>query len=223
MPSPQAQNERRPHRIWPIATLVAVLCATAGSTAIAQPTALERGILAETNRARTDPAGYAAGLEEMLAWFEGDVLVFPDRPLRLRTAEGPEAVREAIAFLKAQSPLEPLTWSDGLWRAARDHARDQGRTGGTGHGGSDGSTPWDRMARHGQLINTGAENIDYGSETAREVVIALIVDDGVPDRGHRTNIFATTLRTMGAGCGPHPQFRRMCAIAYAGGFTTRER
>jgi uncharacterized protein YkwD len=130
-------------------------------------------------------------------------------------------VREAIAFLRLQEPLPPLSWSDGLWLAARDHALDQGRTGATGHDGSDGSTMITRIARYGRWLQTAAENIEYGSEDAREVVIALIVDDGVPSRGHRTNIFAPTLRVMGVACGPHARYRRMCVINYAGGFATK--
>jgi uncharacterized protein YkwD len=187
------------------------------------PAALERSILTETNLARTDPESYARHLEQMLAWFEGDILTRPGSRVGLRTKEGARAVREAIAFLRRQEPRPPLTWSDGLWRAARDHARDQGSSGATGHTGGDGSTIDDRTKRYGRWLETVGENIEYGSVEARDVVIALIVDDGVPDRGHRTNIFASTFRVMGAACGPHATYRRICVIDYAGGFEANRR
>ncbi|MBA3853270.1 MAG: hypothetical protein C0503_02585 [Gemmatimonas sp.] len=183
-----------------------------------QPTALERGILEQTNRARMDPAGFARDLEAILPHFDGNVIRRPGQRVGLRTNEGPAAVREAIAFLRAQAPLPPLTWEDGLWRAASDHVRDQGPRGSTGHVGNDGSTMGQRITRYGQWQSTAAENIDYGSDNAVDVLISLIVDDGVPSRGHRTNIFNARLRVMGAACGPHAGYRVMCVMNYAGGY-----
>jgi uncharacterized protein YkwD len=200
--------------------LVAGLAARAAAQA---PTALERGILAESNLARTDPAGYAAHLERLLPWFDGAVLRRPGTTVGLRTNEGAAAVREAIAFLRRQKPVPALAWSGGLWRAARDHAADQGRSGGMGHTGADGSTVDQRLRRHGRWLESAAENIDYGSDSARDVVISLIVDDGVAGRGHRTNIFNPALRVLGAACGPHPRYRQLCVIDYAGGFEERAR
>lgn len=183
------------------------------------PSDFEREILAQTNRARSDPAGFARELEELLGHFDGTVIRRPGQRVGLQTNEGPAAVREAIAFLRAQAPVPPLSWEDALWRAARDHARDQGPSGSTGHTGSDGSSMGQRMSRYGQWQSTAAENIDYGSENARDVLVSLIVDDGVPSRGHRRNIFDARLRVMGAGCGPHARYRVMCVMDYAGGFT----
>lgn len=213
-----------PRRPWAslIVTVSAALLITAAAGA-QTPSEFERGVLAETNLARIDPAAYAAYLESMLPWFDGALMNVPGRTVRIRTNEGPAAVREAIDFLRRQHPLPPLIWSDGLWRAARDHAADQARSGTTGHVGSDGSTMGDRLDRHGQWLETAAENIDYGSSEAREVIISLIIDDGVSDRGHRTTIFAPALRVMGAACGPHPEYREMCVIDYAGGFNAARR
>ena len=36
------------------------------------------------------------------------------------------------------------------------------------------------------------ENIAYGTTGGEAVVIALFIDDGVPSRGHRTNIFSNS-------------------------------
>jgi len=196
-----------------LASLLAVQVAPAQ-----QPSALERGILEQTNRARMDPAGFARDLEVMLPYFDGNILRRPGQRVGLRTNEGPAAVREAIAFLRAQEPLPALTWADGLWRAAGDHVRDQGPSGSTGHVGNDRSSMGQRMSRYGQWQGTAAENIDYGAENALDVLISLIVDDGVPSRGHRSNIFNPRLRVMGAACGPHTGYRVMCVMNYAAGY-----
>lgn len=180
-------------------------------------------MLEETNLARTTPRAYADLLEERLDWFRGDLMFKPGSDVGLRTTEGRDAVREAIRFLRRQQPLPALEWSDGLWRAARDHARDQGPRGATGHAGSDGSTMEQRIKRYGEWLVMAAENIDYGSTDPRDVVISLIVDDGVRGRGHRTNIFNPALRVAGVGCGPHQRYGHLCVVDYAGGFAPASR
>lgn len=196
--------------------LAALIPARAAAQA---PSDFERALLAEHNAARTDPAGYAAHLEALLPLFDGSVLRRPGSRVGLQTNEGPNAVREAIRALRAQAPQPPLEWADGLWRAARDHVLDQGPRGATGHDGGDGSTMDTRIRRYGAWMSTAAENIDYGSANARDVLISLIVDDGVPSRGHRRNIFNPNLRVMGGACGTHTRYRTMCVMDYAGGFT----
>lgn len=62
-----------------------------------------------------------------------------------------------------------------------------------GHAGSDGSNPGSRLNAHGDWQMAYSENIDYGPLlTGRDVIIDLLVDDGVPDRGHRHNILIRT-------------------------------
>ena len=135
--------------------------------------------------------------------------------------EGTKAVDEAIAFLEKQAPLPPFTLSAGLSRAAADHAADQGKTGQTGHSGSDRSTMRQRVERYSAWQKTIGENIAYGAESARDVIIQLIVDDGVPSRGHRVNIFNPDFLVVGIAFGPHPKFRTICVQNFAGGYTER--
>lgn len=179
--------------------------------------AAEAGVLRELNLARTQPALYASCLQELLGRFQGKDVVFTHGRM-VRTHEGPAAVEEAIRFLKSQAPLPPLEASAGLTLGARDHARDQGRTGLTGHDGSDGSQPADRVSRHGRWLETVGENIAYGPENPRDIVMALIIDDGVPARGHRTNLYRGAFRCVGVAVGAHPRFGTVCVMDLAGGF-----
>jgi uncharacterized protein YkwD len=171
-------------------------------------------IHAETNLARSDPAGYASHLEALLARFEDHMLDRPGRPM-LRTDEGAAAVREAIEALRLQEPVQPLGWSKGLAGAAADHVRDQGPIGGVEHYGTDGSDPARRAERRGRWVAGMAENIAYGENPAREVVIQLLIDDGVPDRGHRNNILDADWGVEGVACGPHRDYRQICVMDYA--------
>ncbi|MBA3894343.1 MAG: CAP domain-containing protein [Gemmatimonadales bacterium] len=175
---------------------------------------LARDIHAETNALRRDPAAYARHLERMLPGFDGTLLERRGRP-SLRTDEGATAVAEAIAELQARRPVGPLRWSKGLTAAAGDHVRDQGPVGGLEHTGTDRSDPARRASRYGRWVQGIAENIAYGENSAREVVIQLLVDDGVPGRGHRDNMLSPNWGAGGVACGPHLRYRQMCVMDYA--------
>jgi len=130
-------------------------------------------------------------------------------------------VAEAEAFLRRQHPLDPLQGVPGLVQSARQHVEDQGPTGEIGHRGAGGDTPWSRMAKQGQWTGRAGENISYGYADARTIVVTLIVDQGVPGRGHRRNIFCRDFRVAGAACGPHAQYGVMCVIDFADGFAVK--
>ncbi len=185
------------------------------------PDAVARDVLAEMNLARTQPATYATFLEELRPYYRGKLLEVPGK-IALQTQEGLPAVDEAIAYLRAQTPRSALTLANGLNKAAADHARDQGSGNQTGHTGSDGSSPFVRMERYGKWLGTAGENISYGLPTGREIVLQLIVDDGVPSRGHRSNTFQPNFRKTGIAVGPHGGYRWMCVIDLADQYADKE-
>ena len=74
----------------------------------------------------------------------------------------------------------------------------------------------------GQFQGTCGENISYGKDTALDVVIALIVDDSTPSRGHRTNIFNPKFKLCGCKTGPHKKYGTMTVQNFAGGFEAKE-
>lgn len=181
--------------------------------------ALAKEVVVQINWARQDPKAAAAELRSWLPLFEGKhYLAFPGES-RLRTQEGPAAVQEAIAFLEAQEPLPPVSWSPLLAKAAGDLVRDQSARGGVGHAGSDGSGPSSRMERYVRLLGISGEVITYGTfgdpPSARRAVLALLVDDGVKGRGHRALLFESRFRWAGAGWGAHPVYGRVTAVDLA--------
>lgn len=181
-------------------------------------TDMERGLIEELNALRTDPAGYAKHLRTYRGYFQGNVVWLPGAEAGLRTQEGVPAVDEAIRVLERTKPMGALTHAPGMSKAARDHVRDLARTGSVSHQGSDGSWPDGRLARYGTVIGTSGENLQFGAATARDVVINLVIDDGVPSRGHRKNMLEPAYRVVGVACERHPQYRVVCAQELAEGF-----
>jgi uncharacterized protein YkwD len=173
-------------------------------------------IVREMNLARQNPAIYATYVEELRAHFNGKFFLLPGQT-KLFPKEGFRAIDEAIRFLRTAQPEQPLIFSPGMSRAAADHCSDQ-IGGAIGHDGTDHSNPAARMSRYGAWTLGWGENIAYGKTSARDVVLALIIDDGIPGRKHRKNIFNPKFNFAGAGYGPHARFRTVCSIDFAGGY-----
>jgi len=181
---------------------------------------LEREVVEELNLARTHPDEYAGYLTTYSKLFVGRELREPGE-ITILTEEGKSAVNEAISFLKKQKSLSLLTASPGMSKAAGDMVRMQETTNQTGHVGKDGSKFSDRLSRYGTWGGSCGENIDYGNNIARKIVMSLIVDDGVSNRGHRTSIFTPEFNRVGVACGMHQKFRYMCVIEYAGSYNEK--
>ncbi len=184
-------------------------------------TAFERAVVQEMSDVRVGPRAYAKHLRELRDDFEGTLWKRPGR-VPLRTDEGVAALDEAITFLESVRPVGPLRFNEGLARAARRHAQDLGPRGALEHVGADGSRLSERLNRLGTWQGLIAENISTGEPEARQVVIQLLVDDGVASRGHRHNLFNPDLHQAGAGSAPHRDYRVVTVIDYADGFVERQ-
>jgi uncharacterized protein YkwD len=178
-----------------------------------------QAVIREMNLARQNPALYASFVQELRNRMNGNQLVLPGHT-RIHTREGTAAVDEAIRFLKNAQPLPALTFSRGMSRAAADHCADQAN-GGFGHEGRDRSHAGERIARYGNVAGSWGENVSYGKSSARDVVLALIIDDGLPGRKHRANIFNPNFNFAGAAFGPHARFGTMCNMDFAGMYAER--
>ncbi|KTF70042.1 CAP domain-containing protein [Sphingomonas sp. HT-1] len=193
-------------RLCEVVALALLLCAVP-----ARAQRLEDQLILGINAVRQDPRGYAERLRLYRGYFKGALLTMPGDPVPILTREGTAAVDEAIAFLERQAPLPPLERAPLLEQAAIAFAQAQGAIGGRGHVGQDGSTPGERVRRLGGNIYVG-EGIAYGEPDAEALLREMVVDDGVPGRGHRVLLFAAAFRFAGVGCAPHTTLQHICVV-----------
>lgn len=183
-------------------------------------TPMERAVIFELNKARSDPKRYALqvvalmkkryiGSRSPLAYLSFD-------SVWVRTYEGVPNIDACIRDMCQAKPVGILSPSRGLSLAALDHTRDQGQTGDLGHIGIDMSTPLKRILRYGSLTGYSGECLDYGNSDAQAIVVNLLIDDGVPDRGHRKCILNGKYKLVGVSIGKHPTYGVTSTIDFAG-------
>jgi len=182
---------------------------------------VEKDVILEMNKVRTNPKKYAElYVKPCLDNFDG--LIYKEAgKINLRTNEGKTAVEECIKTLSKAAAVAVLTPELGLSKAGKDHCNNQGPSNETGHTGLDGSSMLDRIKRHGSGYSYIGENISYGKNIARDIVSQLLIDDGVPSRGHLKNIMSANYTQTGVAIGTHKTYSHMCVIVYAKGYTSK--
>lgn len=173
-------------------------------------------ILIEHNRIRVDPKSYIPLVRNQMKLLSDKILKRPDE-IPIETNEGAAAYEEAIEFLKKQRPIESLTYDERLAKACRDHAEDLGSKGAVSHESSNGKGVSERIEQYCEWEECCAENLDFGTRTGVDVIISLLVDDGVPDRGHRLNMFKTDIKYIGIATAVHREYETVHVINYTGG------
>jgi uncharacterized protein YkwD len=141
----------------------------------------EYDMIREINLLRSNPKGYISAIQEYLQVFRNDGW----SKSMVRKEE--KTARELIRELEALPPLPQLEFHPGLYEAARYLGKDSKKRNKLNHVDSHGQTPFDRIRKFTDL-NAGGENLAAGMNTARESLISLLIDSGIPGRGHRKNI-----------------------------------
>lgn len=124
----------------------------------AQMTEREQQVLDEINLVREHPADYIKYIDPFLEYWNS-------------SAEEKATAEELKKELKKLQPLQPLVFSPELYASARKHG--------------------EYIAKTGKFVHSDCncgENIQYGNSEVRNAVIDLLIDNGVPERGHRKNI-----------------------------------
>jgi uncharacterized protein YkwD len=176
----------------------------------------EKKVVQYLNLSRMQPRKFARlHLKPLRSLYRGHLFVRPGKTA-IGTNEGVKALDECIQVLEKQKSISALRPSYALFGGARDHVADTGPKGITGHQGSNGSSPWDRIGHYGKMRSAAGENISYGYEDPLEILVQLLVDDGVSSRGHRENILNAAFGRVGVSIGPHDKWHFMCVIDFAG-------
>lgn len=184
-------------------------------------TEFQKQVIFELNKARSNPKRFAEEyMEDLRVCYEGNLFIYPGRD-PVKTKEGIAPLNECILVLLKTKPVPVLQPAEGLTEASAELVADQQKHGGIGHIASDGSTPQKRIEKYGSWDICSAEDISYGISDAREIVMTLLIDDGVPGRGHRENILNPCFRFAGVADGKHPAYQTLCAIDYAGEYKTK--
>jgi len=122
--------------------------------------------------------------------------------------------KSLIEELKVAKPKNPLQTSSELEKLARGHALDMGEKGKVGHNSSNGTTFENRVRKK---IKTGmiAENCDYGNSEPLEIVMSLLIDDGITSLGHRKNILHPSLNYVGIAIEKHKTYGMNCVMDFS--------
>jgi len=154
--------------------------------------------------------GLAKDQQLMYYWtnlFRKDPKAFHESVVKEFLRQFPEAntpaaksLEKDIATLKG--PLPYLAPDAGLLQMSRLQAKDlAGRNGVISHTSSDGKNFNQRIKEAGRYT-CGAENVFSGSGNPLEALILLLIDHGVPNKGHRLNLMDPMYTLMGTSSAP---------------------
>ena len=175
---------------------------------------IEQDIFQCHNDCRENPYSYITKLKEQQPYFN-DKIYQPPFEDAITTYEGADIIEEACQYLKTLKPLDNLIYSPELSFACRDHIKDIGPKGLTDHIGSDGSNITDRIEKYCEWDGIVGENLDFGFKEGKNIIMNMIMDDGVKERCQRRNIFNKEYKYIGIGVGPHKIYGICTVIGYA--------
>ena len=119
-------------------------------------------------------------------------------------------VRSLHRDLRRLDPLHPLIPEKDLTAIAQGHATRSGKTGHMGH--KDFRKRFKPVM--GNPYNHVGENCSYGFDRAIDIVITLLIDEGVKNLGHRENILSEDFNSVGVAIRPHKRLRHNCVIDF---------
>lgn len=210
-------------------TWLAILFAFSSALLHAQPTWVERA-RASWTEAEIEKANTAAQ-DASLTQQEKDLVLLMNlsrlngrkfwntlaQPYLAGTGEDNRFTRSLVTDLEKVANLTMLNTCTGLFQSARAHALDMGRTGEIGHDSTDGTRCFDRVRKYYNKSVAMAENCSYGYADAMDILMQLLVDEGVPSLGHRKNILSPAYQLVGLSIQRHKTYQWNCVMDFAGG------
>ena len=179
---------------------------------------LSTDIFNEINKVRRNPQYIIPHLIKMKQFYKHKEYRNPILNYYILTEEGVEAVKEAIKFVKIQKSLKPLIRFNELDNSANELVEFLLKT-----GKMEVDEKRDkeermeiRIRKHFKKQGGLAENISFGWSNAIDIVLQMIIDDGVKSRGHCKNLFAEHFNFIGVFSGDHKVLEHCSVIEFFG-------
>ncbi len=155
----------------------------------------ERTVILLTNLARIDGPLFAS--------------TFLERYLEL-TGTTPNKYTKSLSMdLLEVVDLPVLIPEIDLFNVARDHAIRSGKSGYAGHRGFQ-----KRYKGVMERYMAVGENCDYGNHSPIQIVMRMLIDEGVEDLGHRENMFDDKYNAIGVSIKPHKVYDYNCVMSF---------
>jgi uncharacterized protein YkwD len=119
-------------------------------------------------------------------------------------------LRSLLRDLKKTRRLGPLMPALDLMEVARGHAIQSGKDGSTGHSGF--NKRFEPLM--GNPYTHVGENCSYGYQKAIDIVISLLIDEGIRSLGHRQNILSPDFNAIGVAIRPHKNYGINCVMDF---------
>lgn len=135
----------------------------------------------------------------------------------LDTAQPNSYITSLESDLTTMESLEPYQPDQRLIDAASYHAYDIGASGITGHNSTDGTGFFTRVKRFFQCYGSfsAGECCAFGNSMAIDIVMQLLVDEGVESLGHRRNLLSPRYTLVGLKTFYHSSYTTCCVIDHA--------
>lgn len=125
-------------------------------------------------------------------------------------------VRSLLKDLDKHKPCGKLVPQEDLHLEASKHAEDLGNSGKASHSSSKGLSYPKRTKYLLAKYSLVSENCQFGYIDPLSIVIDLLIDENIPDLGHRKTILNPELVYAGVSIKPHKKFGYNCVIEFAG-------
>ena len=118
-------------------------------------------------------------------------------------------VKSLQKTLRKMKPLHVFTPDKKIYELAKSHAIYSGKRGSIGH---------QNFSKRSKKSGYGyfAENCQYGYSTAIDIYMDLLIDEGIPDLGHRINFISKDTKFIGVSIQSHKKYDYNCVIDFGG-------
>ncbi len=118
-------------------------------------------------------------------------------------------VKSLFKDLAKTHNLSLLIPDEKITKLAKGHAVWSGKRGSTGHQKFNSRA---KKANNPRFL----ENAQYGSFQGLDIMMDLLIDEGISSLGHRKNILDPHAKYIGVSIWPHKKYKYNCVIDYAG-------